>query len=228
MAKPRSESRRGASSRSEPDAASLRRELYRPGADRDAVLAYLAAAEAERCADDGTAAAGSGPAAPDPAPTPEPAAEPPAPESEAQARLRSGWRRVALTAAVAIAVPAVGIALLPRAEPLPPRPTATSAPYAPAPATFDGLKGGDTLLVALPFRTKQVRVRLQCAGRRASYGWTALGEDPQTQQFIAVLEHSGTNCSPSATYTGQLPGDVSALRILIVVDGPYVVSVEPL
>jgi hypothetical protein len=71
-------------------------------------------------------------------------------------------------------------------------------------------------------------VRLECGGRRAEYGWTALGRDAQTQQFIPVLQHAGANCTPSATYIGPLPGDVDALRILVTVDGPYALSVEPL
>jgi hypothetical protein len=93
---------------------------------------------------------------------------------------------------------------------------------------FDGLSGGSTLLVALPFRTFRVRVRLQC-DRQAFYGWTALGEDAQTQQFLPVLSRSGGNCRPSATYIGPLPGDISALRIAVVVEGgSYTLTVEPL
>jgi hypothetical protein len=135
-----------------------------------------------------------------------------------------------VTAAIALAVPVVGVALLPRppAPRPPPRPTATSNPFAVAPVLFDGLHGPSTLLVALPFRTFRVRVRLQC-DLRAAYGWTALGEDAQTQQFLPVLSHSGGNCNPGATYIGRLPGDISTLRIAVVVEGgPYALRVEPL
>jgi hypothetical protein len=112
------------------------------------------------------------------------------------------------------------------------RPSATSSASAGglqyAPATFDGLSGERTVLVGVPFRTNRVRLTLQCGARRAAYSWLALGQDAQTQQFIPVLRHSGADCSPGATYVGPLPGDVSALRIRVTVDGPYAVSIDPL
>jgi hypothetical protein len=236
MTKPRSEPRSGASSHLEQDAAALRRALYRPGADRDAVLAYLAAAEAERSPqappEDGRGPDGS--TAPDQAADvgapvedslPEPAdAAPAGPRAKR-------WRRIAVVAAFAVAVPTVGVALLPRPAPTGspvPRPTATVTTLPVAPATFEGLRGGATLLVSLPFRTERVRVRVQC-DRQAFYGWTALGEDAQTEQFVPVMRHTGGPCFPGDSYIGSLPGDVSALRILVVVEGgSYTLTVEPL
>jgi hypothetical protein len=244
MTRPRSDPRSGASSRPEPDAAALRRELYRPGADHDAVLAYLAAAEAEHdrlvARDEeetargtaargrdagGTATRGADADAPGGAPLPVHA------DGGVENRPPGRWRRVAAIAGIAVAVPVVGVALLPRSAPPPtpaPRPTAMSSTVAVAPARFDGLRGGSTLLVALPFRTFRVRVRLQC-DRRAFYGWTALGEDAQTQQFLPVMSHSAGTCLPSDSYIGSLPGDVSNLRIRVVVEGgSYSLTVEPL
>jgi hypothetical protein len=209
----------------------LRRELYRPGADRATLRAYLGAAEAEaerrrEASAEGADAAVEPAAAATPLPAdPTEALVPAVPDGRRPRR----WRHIAVTAAIALAVSVVGVALLPGPAPRPaPRPTTTSTPVAVAPVQFDGLRGTRTLLVALPFRTFRVRVRLQC-DRRAAYGWTALGADAQTQQFLPVLSHSGGNCSPSATYIGPLPGDISNLRIAVVVEGgPYTLTVEPL
>jgi hypothetical protein len=236
MPRPRSDPRSGASSHPEPDAAALRRELYRPGADRTTLETYLAAAEAEG-PEPGPPGTESEPVraesdAAEVAPAAAQADEPPAPPVErADGGGRRSWRRIALLIAAVVVVPTVGVALLPRAEP-PPTPQATPTPSVTgltyAPTRFDGLRGASTLLVGVPFRTNRVRLRLQCGGRHAAYAWRALGQDSQTQQFIPVLAHSGDNCSPAATYIGPLPGGVSALRIIIIVDGPYALSVAPL
>jgi hypothetical protein len=235
MAKPRSDPRSGASSRPEPDAAALRRELDRPGADREAVLAYLTAAEAEHDPQIAPDEQGS-----DGAIAPGPAADAGAADRDAlpehadastAARPARRWRRIAASAALAVAVPTVGVALLPRSAPPPlpvPRPTPTSTRVPVAPFTFEDLQGGATLLVSLPFRTERVRVRVQC-DRRAFYGWTALGQEAQTEQFVPVMRHSGGPCFPGDSYVGSLPGDVSALRIVVGVEGgSYALTVEPL
>src|SRR3954451_10720818 len=124
MTRPRSDHRSGASSHPGPDAAALRRELYRPGADRTTLETYLAAAEAE----------GPGPepgsSETEPVRTDSDAAEvapaaalpdgPPAPPVErADGGGRRSWRRIALLTAAVVVVPTVGVALLPRAEPPP-------------------------------------------------------------------------------------------------------------
>src|SRR3954464_7849504 len=99
MTRPRSAHRGGASSHPGPDAAALRRELHRPGADRTTLETYLAAAEAE--------GPGPGPPGPDSdpvraesdaaevAPAAAQADELPAPPVErADGGGRRSWRRI--------------------------------------------------------------------------------------------------------------------------------------